>query len=232
MAAKLKIENVDTNPVQIDPDGDGDSVTINTGQNAELEAALLTSRKFAQLLNEGRIRFVKTPVPTTEQYELARLVFPKLIRTLGGDFVEIHDAVLAARQQLLALHAKYNKQWTVAEQTLIVAEQAAAGAKHLAEGANHFFSTKPETNAIAALEAELLVLKDEDLNQSGKPFNVWLEEFEAKNHELHVAEQKLALVERAYFNPLADLRDRLDVVQAELAVVDHATDIGAQVPSF
>ncbi len=228
----LRVRNEGAAAVTIQADTGSASETIDPNSDKPLELALLRSRSFAQLMAEGKIKLVEITSPTKEQYLLARQILPRLLRHLGGDFAELHQRMQSEIVGLEKKRRSYNRHWDKAEGAIEQAEAAKDAAHHLYRGVHHFLKTKPEQDAVDAVMAQLATLQAEDLSETGKLFEQWLEEFETKTAELELAERRLAAAEQAYVTVFASRKRALKKASDDFATADHETDIGSRIEPF
>lgn len=233
--ATLNVKNVDpnNNPVTIEPDDGSEGVTIDGGGQEELELPLLRSKSFAEKMRAGQIDFVKTQNPEKERYLLARQVMPRLLRAIGGDFVELHGRMKSQTHSLEKKWQLYNRNWDKADAEFQQAKAAKAVAIQLHDSVNYFLKAKPEADDVATIEGELADLKAQDLDDLGKTFEEWLEEFEAMTRKLEIAERRLAAAEQAHVTAHASLKAALKDAAEDFEKVDNATlSIGNKIPDL
>lgn len=232
--ATLNVKNVDpNNPVTIESDDGSESVEIAADGQEELGLVLLRSKSFAEKMRQGGLDFVKTQNPGKERYLLARQVMPRLLRALGGDAVELHQRLQSQIRSLESKGRLYNRNWDRADAELQQAKAAKASASHLFKSVDYFLKAKPEQDAVDTIQGELEVLQAEDLQQTGKPFEQWFEEFESKKLELEIAERRLAAAEQTYITAHASLKAALEDASKDFEKVDNGTlGIGNKIPAL
>lgn len=80
MPTTLRVKNESDGDVVVKLDDDSESFDIKAGKEADLEEKFLQTQSFANLLNAGTLRFLFTPLRSSEQANLARQLMPRILR--------------------------------------------------------------------------------------------------------------------------------------------------------
>ena len=80
MPTTLRVKNESDADVAVQLDNNSESFNIEAGKEADLEEKFLRTQSFANLLNVGTLRFVFTPLRSSQQANLARQLMPRILR--------------------------------------------------------------------------------------------------------------------------------------------------------
>lgn len=238
MEATLTIKNETGADLEIETGGVPKKLA--PGATADLSAKELQSRGFAQVLDAGKVSFVKVQKPGQDEIDLARKVLPAMVVSTRERMAKFKSSFEQSQKELLQLRESFNKAWKVAEASLGAAQSALAGWPALNKAVRNLLldtmTEDPEVtakkDAVKALEERIAALKKEEPATTGRTLEQWYADRVVREQELKEAQDALAKVSDAKADRLAADVDALDANVTALTALTKDKAIGKPLAEF
>ena len=226
MPRTLRVKNESGAVVELELDNQSESLSIDAGEEADLETKFLLTRSFLTALQEGKLSFVLIESPNNEQYNLARQLMPKFLFQVGSPLIQLNSRAEAAVKTMQTHRDRYNQNWNAAEKLLQLGEENSSPTDFLSQGIEHFLNVAPEEAMIDQIKQEISDLEAEDLDVTGRALADWFVERDQLQDELDKAEARLAEAKQQYRQQYEALITKLKASADNLKTIDSGQDIG------
>ncbi|MCB9647445.1 MAG: hypothetical protein H6730_12720 [Deltaproteobacteria bacterium] len=228
--ATLKVENISGALLELLHDDGVQKQTFNPGDQIDLDAGFLLSPDFKVKIGQGKLQFVAPPNnPAEDAIELARQVLPVLLEDLGSEILALYATMKRSMATLERLRVEYNTAHKATKKLITDTKAFEKGADLLAKAAA-WLTTKPEDDAVAEAQQDIIDHQAAVPGAPGPAFDAWYAALLDLQNALAAAKanQAYAASRLDYAVAVAALRSAF----TDLSALDPAVSIGSEVAPF